>query len=1041
MSIRRRLSFTVLLSVFPACAGDDAVLPGDGGSTTGDVEGSTSDGPVPGSTSTGQDESDSSSDDSSDGAVDSTGDESTSGDTTGPAVCGNGVVEGDEECDLGAENDDQGACKTDCMDARCGDGLVGPGEACDDGDGVNWNECSNMCALPSCGDDLLSVGEECDDGEENADDAACTTRCLEATCGDGLVWAGVEECDDANAVETDECLSNCVAGYCGDGIVLEGVETCDDGNLDDADECPGTCQPAVCGDGFMSYFEDCDLGDENAEDGSCLPDCSHASCGDGFVWAAFEECDDQNALDTDACVDCHLAYCGDGYLHEGVEECDDGNAVATDDCTTECQLAVCGDGFLHSSEECDDGNGLDDDACVSSTCQLASCGDGFLQTGVEDCDDGNAIDGDACGNDCTVTCGPPGQVIYVDDSATGANNGTSWQDAYTSVFFALQSAATHDELWVAEGTYVPVAVNAPVASLVSCVAVYGGFVGTEASVDERPMPLAATIFSGDFAGDDGVGGYSDNSFHVVVASSVENVLVDGVTITGGNASDVGQGAQGGGAIVVDSTVVLEDIVFLANVANQAGGGLRVDGAHVTVSGATFDGNSASVGGAVSSALSTLDISATSVLGNVASGSGGGLVAIDSEVSLSGCFFQGNTGVSGGAAYADDSVFTALMTTFTENSASNGGALNLRGTEQVTVSSCSFDSNTASARGGAMWLAAPGVTENTSFAANTSGVEGGAIARRLASGSSGGHTFDGCTFVGNSAGTESVFGDGGAISASTYGTEVINSVFDGNSATRNGGGVYVRPNSSGTWRVESSQFLENTSDGSGGAIYSSGTGGGTIELPVVESTFVDNVAQQQGGAIANVGAGGVIVNSGHFEQNSAGANGGALYGSEFRVTDSSFRLNSAATDGGAVYKTEDVWSRIRSSSFYENSAGGLGGGIRLVGSGAGEVSISNVAMFGNGTDIDGEGNATITYTCSEEFLSVGAGNLLTLTDPFVVGVDGEIFLNQGSVCVDNGDTALATADYTAIGLDWATLTTGSSGALDVPPVDMGRHYQP
>jgi hypothetical protein len=59
----------------------------------------------------------------------------------------------------------------------------------------------------------------------------------------------------------------------------------------------------------------------------------------------------------------------------------------------------------------------------------------------------------------------------------------------------------------------------------------------------------------------------------------------------------------------------------------------------------------------------------------------------------------------------------------------------------------------------------------------------------------------------------------------------------------------------------------------------------------------------------------------------------------------------------------------------------------------------------------------------------------------VGPNGELFLDQGALCVDAGDDASATDDYAELGLDWQTLTTSIGGALDEPPVDMGVHYVP
>jgi len=320
--------------------------------------------------------------------------------------CGNGLVDPGEGCDDGNQTNGDG-CSAQCLSESCGNGVVDAGEECDDGNADDTDACTVGCLAATCGDGNLWVGmEACDDGNASSADA-CLGDCSVASCGDGFTWAGVEECDDGNLDDTDDCLSSCVAASCGDGFVQAGVETCDDGNLDDTDDCPGSCQPAVCGDGFTwAGMEECD--DGNAEDiDACLSSCESASCGDGIVWMGVEMCDDGNRIDRDGCPStCASATCGDGFVQMGEEDCDDGNLDDTDACLSSCMNAMCGDGFLQAGvEDCDDGDFDDGDDCPS-TCVPASCGDGFLWIGMEECDDGNDDDTDACPTTCVpATCG------------------------------------------------------------------------------------------------------------------------------------------------------------------------------------------------------------------------------------------------------------------------------------------------------------------------------------------------------------------------------------------------------------------------------------------------------------------------------------------------------------------------------------------------------------------------------------------------------------------------------------------------------------
>ncbi|MCB9755836.1 MAG: hypothetical protein H6713_38385 [Myxococcales bacterium] len=214
-------------------ATDSTTAGGPGGSdSVGETTGSSTDGPETSSTS-----------------EDPTTGTTMVDPTDGDPVCGDGVVEGDEECDLGGDNADDGVCTSGCKNAFCGDGLVGPGEACDDGNDVDDDLCSNTCAAPGCGDGVVQDPEQCDDG--NADDSdACLSTCVDASCGDGFVQEGVEGCDDGNGANDDACTTLCAAPACDDGLLSGDESDVDCGGGCQGCELGGACvEQADCGEG------------------------------------------------------------------------------------------------------------------------------------------------------------------------------------------------------------------------------------------------------------------------------------------------------------------------------------------------------------------------------------------------------------------------------------------------------------------------------------------------------------------------------------------------------------------------------------------------------------------------------------------------------------------------------------------------------------------------------------------------------------------------------------------------------------------------
>jgi cysteine-rich repeat protein len=157
------------------------------------------------------------------------------------ASCGNGEIEGNEQCDDMNDVDDD-ACTNACTTPACGDDIVqkDAGEDCDDGaDNGPGKACKLDCSANICGDGDVGPGEACDDGNQNDGDG-CSAQCAPESCGDNVLQGG-EECDDGNMTDNDGCSATCKDEVCGDNV-KQNNEECDDGNQNDGDACTNACK-------------------------------------------------------------------------------------------------------------------------------------------------------------------------------------------------------------------------------------------------------------------------------------------------------------------------------------------------------------------------------------------------------------------------------------------------------------------------------------------------------------------------------------------------------------------------------------------------------------------------------------------------------------------------------------------------------------------------------------------------------------------------------------------------------------------------------
>jgi hypothetical protein len=262
--------------------------------------------------------------------------------------------------------------------------------------------------------------------------------------------------------------------------------------------------------------------------------------------------------------------------------------------------------------------------------------------------------------------------------ASGANDGTSWADAFQGPLglqTALAAARGGDEIWLAAGTYVPAAAGNRAASFepAAGVALFGGFAGTELRLEQRDWTIHHSVLSGDLSGDDGPAftNRDDNSDHVVRITA-DGVTLDGITIRGGKASDE-PGGGGGLEIITVQDLVVRHCTLVDSEAQQ-GGAVFVDGA------ALFENCAIAGNRATTGPLS----------------SGGGVhVAINQQAEFQplfvNCLFSGNVAAIGGGILADHAFCTLTNCTIVgnESTASNFGAgAILEGTfGSLTITNC------------------------------------------------------------------------------------------------------------------------------------------------------------------------------------------------------------------------------------------------------------------------------------------------------------------------------------------------------------------
>ncbi len=264
-------------------------------------------------------------------------------------------------------------------------------------------------------------------------------------------------------------------------------------------------------------------------------------------------------------------------------------------------------------------------------------------------------------------------------SMEGNGDGSAWDNPLGSIQTAINLASDGDEIWVAGGVYHEQIFMA------SGVSIYGGFRGNESSLEERDWIVNETIIDAN--------GLNNR---VITATGTENIVLDGLSITGGNTED-----RGGGVYMENiKSATIANCWFYENRATRDGGGIACFKASPYIHNCR-------------------------ITNNLSPGGGGGFYGEELSSTILNCEFSENSGTDGGGMRLFISPALVKDCTFTHNSGDEGAGATLASSGALMVHCLIADNTDASAGGGLQLTNPPSTVMNCLILRNTAG-RGGAV---------------------------------------------------------------------------------------------------------------------------------------------------------------------------------------------------------------------------------------------------------------------------------------------------------------------------
>ncbi|WEK18236.1 MAG: Ig-like domain-containing protein [Candidatus Pedobacter colombiensis] len=409
---------------------------------------------------------------------------------------------------------------------------------------------------------------------------------------------------------------------------------------------------------------------------------------------------------------------------------------------------------------------------------------------------------------------------YVSATATGAETGTSWQDAFTTLTAAITKSATGNEIWVARGTYISAATTAGTFTLKTGVKIYGGFAGNETSLSQRVAGA-----NGLFTVNESILDGQNINYHVVTSSNNNTTLLDGFTITRGltlgTSTSLSAAYIGAGIYVSGGAGVFQNLWLKGNNASAGGGAIYSAGVSAAFKNLLVEGNNLQ-----------------------RAGSGAGIYNTGASATFEKITFRNNTGAStGGGINNVEANVTMTDVAFENHSVTTYGGGLFNSGNNLNINRASFIGNNAIVRGGGLYS-----VTGTGFVLNNSVFSQNAITSVSASYLGGGLYFASgsgniynCTFSNNTIpySIDNVNTYGAALYSSPTTFNVYNSIFWGN---KRGGDVPDQLNTSVKFGV-SNNLIQNGFDNSVNTI---------IGDPEFENAAINDLRLKNGSVAINVG---------------------------------------------------------------------------------------------------------------------------------------------------------------------------------------------